>query len=691
MSKRVHMFLTGLIVKRWLALQSLSHALHLHTPRLAVQRLEEVAESADAFQPVEGGSGRACRGADSTDTNAAYYDYYHPSVVTTMSECKGLCIETSGCQGIQFSIHGCQVWTRPAGIQSTAPSPDLTCLSYKPFRLVDGFTDRSCRGTSVQDNAPSNYLSLTAPSLADCQSACAQEPGCKGVEYNVSGTACEVWALPSGIAASVASQGTTCMRYEPFVAVDGGLDRSCRGAHAEDDWPSYYTVHEYTWLSGPSIEECKERCLSTPGCRGVEYTKGQCKVWTRQGGIQSSAPSSGSLCLRFGAFDSLELLDAFWPVDGADRACRGSSREDLQPSYYTSVGPDKAASLEACKSLCVRTSGCNAIQFTSMECQLWTRSGGVEATIAQTGSSCLLFRPFRTVDGGQDRLCAATGSQPSAMAADSLSSCQMLCEGSPWCAGISFDSGDCLVFTGEFSSQASQGSQCLSYEPFVAVDGGVDRTCRGSHEDDISSFYYQDYSPAEAPTLEQCKLLCAATEQCQGLDFSQDGCKVWTRFGIQTTKASQGHLCLRYGSPDPLLTASAFEPVGGGMNRACRGQDEMDNLDSHYLVFTAWPENSSMDACQRLCMRTEVCKGIEFRLGACEIWTLADGIQASVSAPGRACFRYRPFRTLDGFSDRVCRGSGASDTQSSYYEIYSPLEAPSLDSCKALCMKKRED
>ena len=657
-------------------------------PRFGPQALEEVAGSADAFQPVEGGAGRACRGANSTDTRADYYDYYHPSVVSTMSRCKALCIETSGCQGLQFSIHGCQVWTRPGGIQSTAPSPDLTCLSYKPFRLIDGFSDRSCRGASVQDDAPSNFLSLAAASLADCQSTCAREPGCKGVEYNVSGgTTCEVWTLPSGIVASVVSPGTTCMRYEPFIAADGGLDRACKGADANDDWPSYYLVHEYTWSSGPSIEECKGRCLATPGCRGVEYTKAQCKVWTRQGGIQSTAPSAGSLCLRFGPFDSLELLDAFWAFHGADRACRGSSRDDLQPSYYTAVGPDKAASLEACKSMCVRTAGCNAIQFTSLECQLWTRSEGVEATDAEVGSSCLLFRPFRAVDGAQDRLCTGSGSQPSAVAADSLASCQMLCQDSQWCSGISLDSsGDCFVFSSEFSSQASQGSQCLSYEPFITVDGGVDGSCRGSHEDDISSSYYRAYSPTEVPSLERCKLQCASTPQCQGLDFSAEGCKVWTRMqGIQAVKLSPGGLCLRYARRDPVLDTSSFKDVEGGVGRACRGQDETDNLDSHYSVHVFWPENSSIEACQQLCMETPACKGIEFRMGACETWTLAGGIQASVGAPGRTCMRYEPFQSVDGFSDRVCRGSNSTDSQDSYYAIYSPAQAPSLEACQSLC------
>ena len=649
--------------------------------------LEELAGSADAFQPVEGGVGRACRGANSTDTQASYYDYYHPSLVATMSRCKELCLETSGCQGLQFSIHGCQIWKRLP--QSTAPSPDLTCLSYRPFRLMDGSSDRSCRGSNEADNADSNFLGLVAPSLADCQSACAEEPGCKGIEYNVSGgTACEVWTTASGIMSSVASPGTTCMRYEPFVAADGGVDRACRGVDADDDWPSYYTVYEYTWSSGPSIEECKSRCMSTPGCRGVEYTKANCKVWTRQGGIQSTASSVGSLCMRFGNFNSLELLDAFWQVDGDDRACRGATRDDLQPSYYTSVGPDKAGSLEACKGLCVRTAGCNAVQFTSSECQLWTRSAGVEATVAQPGSTCLLFQPFRPVDGSQDRLCVGTP-QPSAVAANSLASCQMMCQDSEWCAGVSLDAtNNCFIFSGEFSSQANQGSQCVSYQPFIAADGGVDRSCRGSHEDDVSSSYYQAYTTAEVPTLEDCKLKCAFTEQCKGLDFSAQGCNVWTRSeGIQATKPTAGARCLRYAKREPVLDTAAFKAVDGGVGRACRGSDENDNLDSHYSVHVFWPENSTIEACQELCVETDACKGIEFRLGACEIWTLAGGIQASVGAPGRTCMRYEPFRSVDGFSDRVCRGSSVTDSQDSYYAIYSPTDAPSLEACQSLCAK----
>ena len=146
-----------------------------------------------------------------------------------------------------------------------------------------------------------------------------------------------------------------------------------------------------------------------------------------------------------------------------------------------------------------------------------------------------------------------------------------------------------------------------------------------------------------------------------------------------------GSTCLRYHMSDSLLVDCAFEPVDGGKDRACRGMNESDNLDSHYTVHLTWPENSSVESCQDLCQNTLGCKGIEFRLGACEIWMLTEGIQASVWAAGRTCMRYEPFQSVDGFNDRVCRGSNATDSLDEYFDIYSPLQAPTLEACQNLC------
>ena len=639
----------------------------------------EIGTTADAFQPIDGGAGRACRGANQTDTQPAYYINYNPSEVPTLAACKAMCSGTADCRGIQFSIYGCQIWTRPEGIENTATSPDLTCLRYSPFRLAGGFPGRSCRGNDSTDNAPSNFEWSQVASISACQKNCLDTPECAGIDYDDRTSGCKVWTR--SILASVKSNDVTCMRYEPFLAADGGVDRSCRGAGVTDEWPSYYVVHNHTWSTGPSIDECKERCLAMPGCRGLEYTKASCKVWTNP--IQSTALQQGSLCLRFGSFDPYELLDAFVAVHGGqDRACRGSNSSDIDASYYTSVGPARAGTLEACKALCMRTSGCNAIQFSLSECQLWTRSHGVEATALTEGVQCLRLQPFRDFDGRQDRLCQSS-SQPDSATVGTLEECQRLCCESVRCTGINFNNGICLVFTGEFSSISSPGSRCSSFQPFISVDGGVDRDCRGSHENDISTEYF---IVAEASTLEDCKMKCLFTSSCKGIAFSSYGCKLWTRSdGIKFSKFQSGSICLRFQLLDSLLVDSAFKPVDGGQDRACRGMNESDNLDSHYTVHLTWPENSSLGSCQNLCLHTVGCKGIEFRVGACEIWMLSGGIQASVWASGRTCMQYQPFRSVDGFNDRVCRGSNQSDSDDSYFDLYSPAQAPTLEDCQHLC------
>ena len=334
----------------------------------------------------------------------------------------------------------------------------------------------------------------------------------------------------------------------------------------------------------------------------------------------------------------------------------------------------------------MRTSACNAIQFSSSECQLWTRDDGVEATTFTEGVQCLKLQPFRDVDGSQDRFCEAS-LQPDAVAVGTLKDCQDLCYESVRCTGINFNNGVCHVFTGEFSSRSSPGSKCSSFQPFISVDGGVDRDCRGAHENDISEEYFVS---AEASTLEDCKLQCLFHQMCKGIAYSSPSCKLWTRTrGVQASKFASGYVCLQLGVPDPLYdpSVSSFRPIDGGYNRACRGQDIYDNLNSHFSLHFSWPENSSIEACQSLCMRTPTCKGIEFRYGACEVWTLPGGIHATVPSIGNTCFQYEPFQTLDGFDDRVCRGSSVGDSQASYYNIYSPSETPSLDSCKERCMQ----
>merc|ERR1719413_23286 len=81
------------------------------------------------FEPVDGDSDRACRGASKTDNLASYYD---KQVANSLDACKSLCKSTTGCKGIEYkaSNNRCEVWTRPEGIGATKAASGFICLRY---------------------------------------------------------------------------------------------------------------------------------------------------------------------------------------------------------------------------------------------------------------------------------------------------------------------------------------------------------------------------------------------------------------------------------------------------------------------------------------------------------------------------------------------------------------------------------
>ena len=498
-------------------------------------------------------------------------------------------VRTASCRGIEFRMGGCEIWTLAGGIRATVPSPGRTCLIYKPFRTLDGFSGRVCRGSSPTDSL-SSYYTLTGPdvtpTLDACQNLCMVTPACKGIEYR-SGW-CEVWRRPEGIGAIAISPGADCLRYEPFLEVDGGVNKACRGADALDSWSSYYTV-----VSVSSLTECKEACLSSWNCKGIEYRiSGACEVWTRRAGIQASAPSTGALCLRLENSEE-PGTDAFSSFQGGiNRACRGSDPSDDQTSYYDWHGPAAVQTLEQCKLRCVSTPSCRGIDFSDEGCKVWTREIASSSELA--GSTCLLFEPFHPVDGGDDRECRGADSSDTSTSyyvqgpASSLQTCKLQCASSTGCVGISYSTAGCRVWTTAVrASVESPGASCLRYEPFVDVNGGRDQSCRGGHLYDNSAFYYRSYTLAEVSSLQGCRTECVATRGCKGVDFSPlQGCKVWLRVqGIEATAPALGSTCIRYGVPDPLRSADAFPGMDGGVNRACRGANESDNDEKHWIFY----------------------------------------------------------------------------------------------------------
>ena len=153
------------------------------------------------------------------------------SGITSLAACQDECIRSEACVGIEHSGSRCEVWTRTAGIGASIQLAGFRCLSYGAvtttttttttstrslsslFEPVDGGGDRACRGASIADNAPENYVVVPGVlNLGDCQYECMQVAACVGLEY--SSGRCEVWTRPEGIQASLVLSGFTCQRLK---------------------------------------------------------------------------------------------------------------------------------------------------------------------------------------------------------------------------------------------------------------------------------------------------------------------------------------------------------------------------------------------------------------------------------------------------------------------------------------------
>ncbi|CAE8591671.1 unnamed protein product, partial [Polarella glacialis] len=646
----------------------------------------------DAFSAVDGGEGRACRGANPGDLSTGYYTSYGPEKATSAEICKLLCLNKPDCRGIEWSPGGCKVWTRPGGIMSSAESLGATCLRYEPFQPIDGGQNRACLGADPSDNSSSHFVShANVSSVTDCQALCREVVGCKGISY--SGAGCQVWMRDAGIGASIAQLGSVCLRFEPFVGVHGGESQSCRGVSSDDNSPSYYLLKSIGEV--PSLHACKAACVNVAGCQGLEFSKLGCKVWTRAEGIEATSPATDSVCLRYVTSETLvfDSADAFKPADGGiGRACRGADVGDNLASYHTAFPVSQAPTMEACKSICMGITGCKGIELSQYGCEIWIRPGGINATVAAPGYSCLRYEPFTLVNGFKDQACRGAnvsdnlGSYFIFLEASSLDSCRAHCIGTLNCKGVEYTNGRCEVWTQSVGAiESAAGFQCERYLPFTSVGSGRDSACRGGDPSDKWQSYYLLYQAGQPQTdsLDSCKLACAGTAGCKGIEYSSGSCEVWTRReGIGSSQTVKGSVCLRFGQYDLAATADSFEAADGGVGRSCRGDSDAPNA-SDFVAFGP-AKAGSLEQCKSLCLLSPDCRGVEFSAAGCQMWTRAAGIGATVASSGALCLHFEAFSSVDGGVSRACRGSDVNDSAANYFVHHA---SASLAACKALCVE----
>jgi len=127
-------------------------------------RTSEGAGYSWAFEPVDGGEGRACRGSSPGDNKASYYTVDRASA---LNECQALCLATPGCSGVEHNDGGrCEIWSR-----SVDASKELN--GFRCYKLLRKKENGGC-----------------------------DEPPCQACRTAVEGEACfaaVAWAMSDGI------------------------------------------------------------------------------------------------------------------------------------------------------------------------------------------------------------------------------------------------------------------------------------------------------------------------------------------------------------------------------------------------------------------------------------------------------------------------------------------------------------
>ncbi|CAJ1342850.1 unnamed protein product, partial [Effrenium voratum] len=185
-----------------------------------------------------------------------------------------------------------------------------------------------------------------------------------------------------------------------------------------------------------------------------------------------------------------------------------------------------------------------------------------------------------------------------------------------------------------------------------------------------------------------------------------DTCKSYSQYqGTSLWQCMNSVLCemkVEDAETTEMTTTSlplVFEPVDGGEDRACRGENAGDNRAEYYTVISATLEN-----CKQSCLDNEACVGVEYSSNRCELWTRPNGIGSSIALASFLCLRLADraapttttastttldlsvlFEPVDGGSGHACRGATASDNRPEYYYVISGIYA--LYDCQDACVQ----
>lgn len=454
------------------------------------------------------------------------------------------------------------------------------------FETVDGGHNRACRGASATDNRRAYFDLFEEVGMTEegCKAHCRAVLDCQGIEFSPRTGRCEVWTRDGGITASVPNQGSICLRYVALSRFEQlpGPDGACRGAHENDNKASYFTVLS----SVDSLAKCERRCLTTTGCRGVEYNEGakRCEVWTRPEGIGAVKDLNGYTCLRIVRPQNCEVYNSM-------------NDTDLAGVLLTEV---RTNSSEECCSACEVTEGCGGFSYLAQSCFL---KGNISGTFSNSGCvtriksmppvSCNGFMESREdTDLAGDLISAGF-----ALSADH---CCSSCSGVAACEGFAFFDHMCYLKSNLTGTYSNPGCETR----FKSIPGNCSGLSELLEDMDVAG---ELLAEVFAPSVDLCCNHCRATAGCEG--FSYFGRMCFLKTVVTGTYYNPGR---RSRVLTPVVELDPSPSSTTGSVDSCSGYTAtLENTDlAGDLINDTYAASEA--ACCGLCGATQGCEGFVY-------------------------------------------------------------------------------
>ncbi|CAE8693226.1 unnamed protein product, partial [Polarella glacialis] len=309
-------------------------------------------------------------------------------------------------------------------------------------------------------------------------------------------------------------------------------------------------------------EMCAEMDRSVNKCSG-KFVASADVIATTTTATTTMAPTTTTTSTTTAASTTTAPV-SFVPVDGGvDRACRGARSSDNSNSYYQLYSA--VQSVDACQALCINEPQCKGIEYNKWgRCEVWTRSDGIEASVAFSGYTCLsrvlptAVSEFEPVNGGSNQACrGATNVDTSSSyytvfySQASLGACQDKCRGVATCKGIEYNAnGYCEVWTkpgGIQTTKPVNGFSCFRYLPATATTTQSSTTVTMSATTTTTTTSTTTTMPATTmpPTTTTTTTIAATTSTTTSLDdqvrVTTSGCackESWVLGGFSSSPCS---------------------------------------------------------------------------------------------------------------------------------------------------------